>query len=200
LFAVNYAIDKALDAMVAGLEQELEQKLGAELQSLQHEVTNPTVGSELIKDSVVPSTSNNRADNSGTKSDNSGDMSNNSGPVNAMADTASNTPNSVGIKNEGPIEYSAEISLEKAALVKEKITVNEKATVLKILASKLGASELRQLQDMASGGLTIEEKRQIRKLLLDKLTPAEYDQLISIAKKYGLSQGRTYSEVVSNRD
>jgi hypothetical protein len=48
---------------------------------------------------------------------------------------------------------------------------------------------------MASGGLNINEKRQARKLLLDKLSPNEYDQLVSIAKKYGLSQGRTYSEI-----
>jgi hypothetical protein len=55
--------------------------------------------------------------------------------------------------------------------------------------------DIKALQELASGGLGIEEKKEARTLILNRLTPEQYDELIQIAKKYGMSKGKSYEEV-----
>ena len=72
--------------------------------------------------------------------------------------------------------------------------MSEKAKVVSILMGSLSADDISTLQKLAGGGLTVEEKREAKKLLLEKLTEDQYNELIAIAAKHGLSQGKTYSE------
>lgn len=91
--------------------------------------------------------------------------------------------------------YSAAVSQEKAAAIQDSVTLKEKAKVASVLLGSLSASDISTLQQLASGGLSVEEKKEARKILLEKLSEDEYDSLIVIAAKYGVSQGKSYSEV-----
>ncbi|WP_282938844.1 hypothetical protein [Paenibacillus sp. RC67] len=92
------------------------------------------------------------------------------------------------------LKYSAEVSPEKAKNVEQSVTTKEKTQVMTVLISKLSASELQLFIKMATNGLSVEEKKEAKKIILKKLTEEEYDQLISIAAKYGLSQGKSYKD------
>jgi hypothetical protein len=96
--------------------------------------------------------------------------------------------------SDATLSYSAEISPEKAKLVEEEITIKEKAKVLTTLMGKLSPSEIALFTRMASNGLTVEEKKEAKKIFLEKLTEAEYNELIAIASKYGLSEGKQYED------
>ncbi|MNR68230.1 hypothetical protein D3C85_1926620 [compost metagenome] len=47
---------------------------------------------------------------------------------------------------------------------------------------------------MAGNGLSVDEKKKAKDIILQKLTEDEYNQLIGIAAKYGLSQGKKYAD------
>lgn len=91
-------------------------------------------------------------------------------------------------------KYDGNISPEKAQKVQASITMQEKALLTSVLLKKLSASDISMLMKAASQGVTVEEKRELKKLFLQKLTEDEYNELIAIAAKYGLSQGRDYKE------
>ncbi len=185
LLVMNYAVNKMMDTMVAGLEKELEAELEAQLEAelaaeLQQSEPSPAVEPAASNaPSYSPSISASPTPSPSTPAGN---------PTSSKA--------AEGNKGDEPIEYSAEVSLRKADAIKDKVTISEKATVSSILIGNLDMSDIKLFQEMASGGLSVEEKREARKVLLDKLSPEEYDKLIEIAKKYGLSQGRNYAEVV----
>lgn len=92
-------------------------------------------------------------------------------------------------------KYNPEVSVDKAKDIQETATVAEKAKVTSILLGKLSLDDIKTLQQLASGGLSVEKKKEARTLLLEKLSEDEYNELIAIAKKYGVSQGRSYDEV-----
>ncbi len=92
-------------------------------------------------------------------------------------------------------KYTPEVSVDKAKEIQETATVSEKAKVTSILLSKLSLDDMKTLQQLASGGLSVDKKKEARTLLLEKLSEDEYNELIAIAKKYGVSQGRSYDEV-----
>lgn len=92
-------------------------------------------------------------------------------------------------------KYNPEVSVDKAKEIQETATVSEKAKVTSILLSKLSLDDMKTLQQLASGGLSVDKKKEARTLLLEKLSEDEYNELIAIAKKYGVSQGRSYDEV-----
>ena len=91
------------------------------------------------------------------------------------------------------LKYAAEISTSKAEKVQEDISLKEKALVVSTMLKKLSPGDLALLSNLMSGGLTIEKKKEAKKLILGKLSEDEYNQLIEIAAKYGLSQGKKYS-------
>lgn len=75
----------------------------------------------------------------------------------------------------------------------------EKAQITSVLLKKLSASELQLFLKMASNGLSVDEKKEAKKVFLQKLSEDEYNQLISIAAKYGLSQGKSYSDSLKEK-
>lgn len=90
--------------------------------------------------------------------------------------------------------YSADISPYKADKIQEKITLEEKTEVLQTVIANFSQADLQYFARLAQGGISVEEKKEAKKLFLAKLTEEEYNQLINIAAKYGLSQGRHYNE------
>jgi hypothetical protein len=117
----------------------------------------------------------------------------------SSAGGSSSTGNAAGTTSpettsEADLSYSAEITPEKAEKVREAITLSEKAKLARVILTKFGPDELSLFIQLAQGGLTVEEKKKAKKLFLEKLTAEEYDELIAIAAKYGLSQGKSYEE------
>ncbi|MEK8126896.1 hypothetical protein WMW72_03135 [Paenibacillus filicis] len=90
--------------------------------------------------------------------------------------------------------YSATISKDKAEKVQESVTLREKAKIMTMLVSKLSASEIQLFTKMMGNGLSVEEKKEAKKIILNKLSEDEYNELIAIAAKYGLSQGKDYKD------
>ncbi|MGO4499669.1 hypothetical protein AB4114_27650 [Paenibacillus sp. 2RAB27] len=102
------------------------------------------------------------------------------------------TPSPVASKNG--TGYEAQITTEKAKEVQDAITLKEKASVTSVLLKKLSASDLQLFAKMAGNGLSVDEKKKAKDIILQKLSEDEYNQLIGIAAKYGLSQGKKYAE------
>jgi len=172
LFAANYAADKMIASLAASLEADLdtEEPIGT---------AEPDTSSNSNSESPTPS--------EGTKKD----------PVdNSNKGNEASKPSDDGKKDTG---YKAEISVEKAKNVQESVTVSEKAKLASILLKQLSVDDIKLLQQLASGGLSIEDKKEARTLILQKLTPEQYDELIQIAKKYGMSQGKSYKEVIKEK-
>ncbi|MCD9024072.1 hypothetical protein [Cohnella silvisoli] len=88
------------------------------------------------------------------------------------------------------------VTKEKVKKVKENLTVSDKATVASVILKNLSLSDLKKLRFIAKGGLTVEEKREAKQMLLTKLSPGDYNKLSALAKKYGISKGRTYDEAI----
>jgi len=78
--------------------------------------------------------------------------------------------------------------------VQDEISAKDKALVTSVLLKKLSPSDISLFMKLAGGGMTVEEKREAKKILLNKLTEEEYNELVAIAAKYGLSQGKSYAE------
>lgn len=90
--------------------------------------------------------------------------------------------------------YDPSIDAEKAQKAQEEITVKDKLQVASIFMKRFSAKELDAFMKLANGGLTHEEKIEAKKQVLEKLNEEEYDQLIAIATKLGLSQGKKYED------
>jgi hypothetical protein len=183
LFAANYAVNKVIESMASSLKEEM--KLEARSSSV---VDTPTMNTN---EETVSGSS--QEDGTGTIVDK---------PVTEIGNAKDNTntkqPSKVEIKDKEKDKvgvYAPEISTDKALAIKENVTISEKADVTSILLGNLSLSDLKLFQMMASGGMTVAEKREARKLLLNKLTPEEYNTLSTIAKKYGISQGKTYDQI-----
>ncbi len=97
-------------------------------------------------------------------------------------------------KDEPSFEYRAEISADRSANVENEITFNEKLLITSIMLGSFSTDEIGWIRKMAAGGLSIEEKKEMRNLFLKKLSPKQYNQLIEVAQKYGMSQGKKYEE------
>lgn len=195
LFAVNYAVNKVIDSMAQSLEEEM-------LAELEHENNISDITAPEDEASTAEPIATNGSDPVSNPTD---------APTTSSTTSTENTPstpeakdntqkpektsNSAHVSNKNDLgKYSAEISAKKAVTIKENISIAEKATVTSILVGKLSLSDLNSFKDLASGGMSVDEKRAARKVLLDKLSPEEYDQLASIAKKYGISRGKSYTE------
>lgn len=97
-------------------------------------------------------------------------------------------------QTKSAFDYQAEVTTDRSVSVENAITLDEKVLITSIVLDKFNSEELGLFRKLTSGGLSIEEKKKMRALFLKKLTPEQYDQLIVIAKKYGVSQGKTYEE------
>ena len=90
--------------------------------------------------------------------------------------------------------YDPTVSIDKAKDVKASISLKDKTKISKILLSELSANDISLLTKLASGGLTVEKKKEAKKIILQKLSEEEYNELIQIAAKLGLSQGKSYQD------
>ncbi|MFC6333779.1 hypothetical protein ACFP56_14215 [Paenibacillus septentrionalis] len=211
LFAANYAVDKVLDSMVGMSVDDL---MGEEDGALDvqpddtvsvpdepSDATDPNESTDSDEQDSANAGQGTQADdtdqksnsNSGQSSSSNGGGQNSSTGSNGGSDTPAATPKPTPGNSSGG--YTPEISTDKAKEVEENITVGEKAKVVTTLMGSLSASDISTLQKLASGGLSVEEKKEARAILLEKLSEDQYNDLIAIAAKHGLSQGRSYSEV-----
>lgn len=183
LFAANYAVDKLISTLAADLENDLmEDATGISV------TPDKSVDVQIDEDdNITPNTPEKN-----TNSD-EGLTSETDKPDKGTQSTESSTNKTNNSKkNDG---YTAEVSLDKAKDVQEKITVGEKAQVTGVLLKELSMADIKELQALAKGGLNQEEKKKARSIILDKLSAEQYDELIQVAKKYGMSQGKSYDEV-----
>jgi hypothetical protein len=103
--------------------------------------------------------------------------------------------NSLGKPTSNPTgQPTGTVTKDQARKVRENLTVSDKATVVSVILKNLNISDMKKLRDIAIGGLTVEEKREAKQLLLAKLSSDDYNELSALAKKYGISRGKTYDE------
>ncbi|OUS69944.1 hypothetical protein B1748_29875 [Paenibacillus sp. MY03] len=175
LFAANYVMDKMIAQLSASLEDEL----------LEEVITTPTDAPSGGGDGTVDQPATSEPDGEGSE-----------GQVDSPSSSSGQSNEFNNGVNSGSMNgYSAEISTDKAKDVQDKITVSEKAQLASVFLKQLSMDDIKTLQELAGGGLNQEEKKEARTLILNRLTPEQYDGLIKIAKKYGMSQGRSYEEV-----
>ena len=185
LFAANYAMDKMIAQLSASLEDEL----------LEEAITTPTEtpsGGEGTPDEPVTADDGAEGSEPEATEQPSGEQSGQSDGTKGVTDGGAKGGTTDSKSTDG---YTAEISTDKAKDVQEKITVSEKAQLASVFLKQLSVDDIKALQELASGGLGVDEKKEARSLILEKLTPEQYDELIQSAKKYGMSQGKSYEEV-----
>jgi len=196
LFAANYAVDKVLNSMVGmSIDDLLEEDDNAVVEKNSVESVSPdtsvsqNAGNDSSEQTGGTEQSGGNSNAEGQDSNSTATDSNNN---QALAEKPTATTKPEGDKSDSG--YSASISTDKAKEVQENITVAEKAKVVTTLMGSLSASDISTLQKLASGGLSVEEKKEAKAIMLEKLTEDQYNELIAIAAKHGMSQGKTYSE------
>ena len=201
-FAINYTADKVLDAMFESAVKE---------EGTGDTATTPPADSGLSpSESPSSSPSASDAEAQGTSSPEASEpaQTGNSGGTtpsqeasappskgaSAPPSTEASTPPSSDPSPTPSSSYTPEISTDKAEEVKEDISFSEKTKVMTVMLKRLSVDDIKTLQQLASGGLTLEKKKEAKAIILEKLSEKEYDELIEIAKKYGLSQGKSYAD------
>ncbi|MEK4060369.1 MULTISPECIES: hypothetical protein [Paenibacillus] len=218
LFAANYAVDKLMTSMAGGLDLESDNALDSQtvVEETPEVTTAPTAAAttgqtaaatpdittnvntsnddapvetvlpkhtaNVVEETERPATTESTSKNSGKKT----------GPV-----TTKPTSSPAVVENNNLDGYSAQVSADKAKDIQENVTIKEKADVASIVMSQLSVSDIKRLQELASGGLTIEEKREARSIILGKVSEDQYNELSQIAKKYGVSEGKTQEQVLA---
>ena len=169
----NYLLDKFLDSMS---EQSFKTSVGKTVET---------------DHAAVPST----ADGSNHPAQAGGDSQKEIQAAGSKTGAKASSVNTEDVK-----AYTANLTGEKIKDLKGDVSVSDKMDVMAILLKKLSLSDIRKLQQLARGGLTREKKREARAIIHDKVTPDQYNELITIAKKYGVSQGRNYEEVIKQEE
>jgi hypothetical protein len=96
--------------------------------------------------------------------------------------------------------YDGRVTPEKIENAENQITLKEKTKVTTSLLSSLSAKDISLFMSMSASGMSIEEKKAAKKIVLQRLTEEQYDELIVIAAKLGLSQGKSYAESLKEYD
>lgn len=208
LFAANYAVDKLMSSMAGGLELELEESLivGEQVEEVVPEPTpvnenvEPTKTNKpnkTVVDPAIEATPQFEVNNQPNASHNEAVNSEAQATPVAIPPTNQKSSTSTEDKPRTSMDgYTAQVSADKAKNIQENVTVKEKADVASIVMGQLSISDIKRLQDLASGGLTIDEKREARSIILGKVSEEQYNELSQIAKKYGVSQGKTRDQVL----
>lgn len=188
LFAANYAVDKLMSTMATGFDVEPEDNASVP----QGKVVDPVVADSdpTAEPAASADPASSAAPDSTPASNGAGDQT--AAGMDKPASTPAPTP-------EG-VDGLAHISTNKAKEVQESVTIRDKASVAEIVASKLSVSDIKRLQELAKGGLTLEEKREARSIILGKVTEEQYNELAQIAKKYGVSQGKTRDQILAEEE
>ncbi|MEK4047170.1 hypothetical protein NSU18_26515 [Paenibacillus sp. FSL H8-0048] len=194
VFAANYAVDKLMNSMSGGFDMEA----GNTTSVPQGQVTEPVVAdsdpSAEPAASVAPAIS--------SAPDSTPVSGNTVVPAAANKDKPVSTdkPASIPVPTPAGVDGLAHISTDKAKEVQENVTITDKANVAAIVASQLSVSDIKRLQELAKGGLTTEEKREARSIILGKVSEEQYNELAQIAKKYGVSQGKTRDQILAEEE
>ncbi|SDS28359.1 hypothetical protein SAMN05444162_1139 [Paenibacillaceae bacterium GAS479] len=96
-------------------------------------------------------------------------------------------------------ENTTEVTKEKIKEIESEVTGSEKRTVISILMKELSVSDIRRLKELSTGTLTAEKKQEAKRIIHAKVSSEQYNELVSIAKKYGVSQGKNYEEVAKQK-
>lgn len=202
LFAANYAVDKLMNSMADGFDVEADETTSNVSQG---EVVEPPVaagdptaeatasaapGSKVEPTTAVSPSSTPASDGAGDKKADNGEQA--AASTNKPASTPAPTP-------EGK-DGIAHISPDKAKEVQGSVSIKDKADVAAIVAQQLSVSDIKRLQELAKGGLTIEEKREARSIILSKVSEEQYNELAQVAKKYGVSQGKTRDQILAEEE
>lgn len=201
LFAANYAVDKLMSSMADGFNVEADETTS---NATQGEIVEPPVAAgdataeptasadpaSTNPASTVLPTSTPASEGAGDKkADNSG-----------QAATSTNKPTSTPAPTPEGEDGIAHISSDKAKEVQSSVSIKDKADVASIVAQQLSVSDIKRLQELAKGGLTKEEKREARSIILGKVSEEQYNELVQVAKKYGLSQGKSRDQVLAEEE
>lgn len=190
-FGINYAADKVMDKLSDSI---LESAMVSPSSSITNEDQLSPIPTGSPTPSSLPVKEPEQQDLDQSVSGNtvaSGQKETDPNSTNTTSANGNSTNNS---KDNARHSYSAEVSVDKAQAVKEEITFGEKTKLMTIMLKRLNANDIKTLSDLASGGLSVEKKREAKKIILEKLSEKEYDELIKIAQKYGLSEGRSYED------
>lgn len=189
LFAANYAVDKLMNSMADGFDVEADDTASVP----QGQVIEPVVAES--DPTAEPAAS---ADPAPASSPASTPASTDAGEQQTPAST--DKPTSTPAPTPEGIDGLAHISTDKAKEVQESVSLTDKANVAAIVAQQLSVSDIKRLQELAKGGLTNEEKREARSIILGKVTEEQYNELSQVAKKYGVSQGKTRDQILAEEE
>lgn len=188
VFAANYAVDKLMNSMAGGFDVEA----GNTPSVPQGQVIEPVVADS--DPSAEPTASVDPASSSAPASTPA--SGNAADPAAASTDKPASTP----APTPAGVDGLAHISTDKAKEVQENVTITDKANVAAIVAKQFSVSDIKRLQELAQGGLTNEEKREARSIVLGKVSEEQYNELVQIAKKYGVSQGKTRDQILAEEE
>lgn len=200
LFAANYAVDRLMNQMAEGFDLETDEpdvvvnEAGtAPTEAPGTETTSEPAAS--AKPGASASDTSSDDDKVATDSQSDGEAATGVEPTTAVT-AKPGSPSATAKPTAAQEGYNPEVSTDKAKDIKENVSVKEKADVASIVIGQLSVSDIKRLQDLASGGLSIDEKREARSILLGKLSDEQYNELSQIAKKYGVSQGKSKDQVL----
>ncbi|CAN7342165.1 hypothetical protein [Paenibacillus sp. LjRoot56] len=205
-FGMNIAMSYFLDSMIPSMPLEISQEVDEETSLIVSDVSdvNSKTNETTVTKESTNSTVNKLDDATATLKPQGTTIPIDTSTEKQASSTASektndsksvdqiSTPSPAASKNG--TGYEAQITTEKAKEVQDAITLKEKASVTSVLLKKLSASDLQLFAKMAGNGLSVDEKKKAKDIILQKLSEDEYNQLIGIAAKYGLSQGKKYAE------
>lgn len=213
LFAANYAVDKLMSSMAGGLELETTDPIVGEpvhevvpepkavndniepIETTEPKETTKTT-EPVVEPTIEPTPQIEASNQPKTNQDVAANVEVQATPV-AIPSTSQPSGTPTEDKSSTSTEgYTAQVSPDKAQQIQENVTVKEKADVASIVLGQLSVSDIKRLQELASGGLTIDEKREARSIVLGKVSEEEYNELSQIAKKYGVSRGLTHDQVL----
>ncbi|MNC28849.1 hypothetical protein D3C75_770740 [compost metagenome] len=201
LFAANYAVDKLMNSMADGFDVEANDTTGNVTQG---EIVEPPVAAGDPTAEATASADPASTDSAPTVSPTSTPVSKGAGDKKVdnggQAATSTNKPVTTPSPTPEGEDGIAHISPDKAKEVQESVSLKDKASVASIVAQQLSVSDIKRLQELAKGGLTKEEKREARSIILGKVSEEQYNELAQVAKKYGVSQGKSRDQVIAEEE
>ncbi|CAH1206881.1 hypothetical protein PAECIP111893_02639 [Paenibacillus plantiphilus] len=217
--AVWYAYDRMTDHLLEVLMEEslplneTTELAGAASRNSEQEdsVSNktPRTASQPIGDDSVDAASNPSSTSQGTGAEEdaaassnqpNGENGTNAGNQSSDENIGSNAGNQPSAENgahtgkKSGSANKAGISVDEASEAGSKVTMMEKIEIGSVLLQHWSADDLKSFQSTLGGGLTVEEKRELKRKAMEQLSEEEYNRLIAIAKKYGMSQGKSYKQ------
>ncbi len=179
-FSIGWAGEKALgllaDPSLAGIQEEAGSRAGAAL---------PISGAEHAD-----------AGHQGIRTDEASPGRSGPPAPPSVPEAQAESASAVGKVSSGAsVDRGGGLSVEEARQAGKKLSLSEKAEVLRILTGSLGSKEITVLKELAKGGLSKDEKQEVKELLLEQLAPGDYNRLSALAFKAGAGGGGKAEQV-----